>query len=443
MIGKMMAAPAFQLAANPVAQRATPGAGYEKGNRPDPNNSFAGAEIHSSEGRIANVGDSVDFSIHNLSGNPRSITWRYLNDRTYNSGLPAVTQSNMTGRAITSKATIQGVHTIVATITTSAGVSYELTYKLTVEPANRDYANVDKVAPSPMSTMDHFIALVERIENAYPTLAWQDVVSKIRAEQYPGRGGEGSGIMRAFTWDDLIDEQDEIAPLQSSIASPADIAALRKSQSVTFNGQTIDIGHVLTGVDSMNFPGTAGIFKRNNMSGPAAATWSGDVGSALTNWATNNPLNDSSAEGKLKFYTSYSSLDDLLGDMDGINLGGMPSLPKTAKLSQRLRTYYKTAPAQGSSKRYTNFCSVSGFDVAGGRLQASAKAYIRQQILNFAVGYNIKGALADGMILSGGGMGGYVSPETYKITSAARIQDNIDWFSNKFIADLEAGLARE
>jgi hypothetical protein len=438
-------APGFQPIASRVATRPTPGANYERGNRPDPNNAVGGAEIRSSEGRIANVGDRVTFTVHGVPDGYKSITWRYLNDRTYapNSGIPAVSHSRNTGKSIASTATIQGVHTIVATVTPASGKAYELTYKLNVEPASREYADVGKTKASPLATMDDFIALVERIEAAYPTLAWQDVVSKIRAEQYPGRGGAYGGVMRAFTWDDLIDEQDEVAPLQKSIVNPADIAALRANQNVSFEGKTIDIGHVLTGVDAMNFPQTAGIFKNHKMSGPAAATWSGDVGSALTNWATNHPLKDLSDKGKEKFYNSYSSMDDLLGDLDGINMGGMASLPKSAKLSQRLRAYYKTSKATGSAKRWTNFCSVSGFEVQNGALTSAARTYIRTQILNFAHGFNIKGALADGAILSNGGYGGYVSEETIKMTSRARIDTHVDWFANRFIQQVQAGLAAE
>ena len=447
MEGRSMAAPAFQLQASPVVQRAVPGEGYEQGHEPDPNNSIGGAEIRSSEGRIASVGDSVDFEIHGLTGGFTSITWRVENDLTYtsNSNIPAVFNSRQTGDDISLNANIQGVHNIIATVSQNRGPAFELNYRLNVEPDSRDYADVAaSVTPNPLATMADFIALVERIEAAYPTLAWQDVVSKIRMEQYPGRGGEGSGIVRSITWDDLIDDQDEIAPLQTSIVSPADVAALRSNQSVTFNGATIDIGHVLTGVDSMNFPTTNGIFENNNMSGPAAATWSGDVGSSLVNWATSNPLNDDSDAGRLRYYNSYTSMDDLLGDIDGINLGGMPALPANANLSQRLRAYYTTSPTSGASKRYTNFCAVSGFDVQGGRLTPAGRAYIRQQVLNFARGYNIKGSILDGFIMSGGGMGGgYVSPQTTEMTSGARIGDNVDWFANHFISQIEAGLATE
>jgi hypothetical protein len=444
--GKSMKGRDFQvIASRQTPPPPTPGANYERGNRPDPSNNVGAAEIRSSEGRIANVGDHVKLDVIGVAEGWKSITWRFENDLRYARGskMPAVSHVPGSKKSITPRAEIQGLHTIIATVTPATGSSFELSYKLNVEPSSRDYADVGNVKPSPLATMDDFIALVERIESAYSSLNWQIVVAKIRAEQYPGRGGAYGGVMRAFTWDDLINEMDEVAPLQKEIASPADIAALRANQNVSFEGKTIDIGHVLTGVDSMNFPGTDGIFERNKMSGPAAATWSGDVGSALTNWATSHPLNDLSAKGKEKFYQQYSSMDDILGDLDGINLGGMASLPKSAKLSQRLRAYYKTNKANGASRRFHNFCSVSGFEIQNGKLSQAARAYIRTQILNFAIGYNIKGALADGMILSGGGYGGAVSAETIKLTSRARIEAHIDWFSNYFIQQLETNLAKE
>ena len=438
-----MSAPAFQLMASPVVQRAVPGERYERGNRPDPNNSVNGAEISSSEGRIANVGNSVTFRVNGLSGS-NTVAWSVTNDLTYapGSGMPR-TARGPSGNPISMTARIPGVHTIHATVTPNGGQPFELTYRLNVESNNRDYANIAQVTPSPLANMNDFIALVERIERAYPTLAWQDVTSKIRMEHYPGRGGEGSGIMRSFTWDDLIDEQDEVAPLKAPPAAAADIAALRSTQSVNHNGQTIDIGHVLTGVDSMNFPETAGIFSNHNMSGPAAATWSGDVGSALVNWAVNAPLNDASDARKARYYNDFAGIDDMLGDYDGINIGGMASIPRSAPLSQRLRTYYVTNATTGASRRFHNFCAVSGFDVQNGRLTGTARAYIRQQILNFARGFNVKGSILDGFIMGGGGMGGYGGMQNYEMTSGARINDNIDWFTNRFIADLETGLANE
>lgn len=442
--GLSMQAPGFQVTASRQATPPpAPGASYERGNSPDPNNAVSGAEIRSSEGRIANVGDRVTLTVHGVADGYKSITWRSVNDKTYDKStkLPDISYAPGSSISISPRADIQGVHTIIATVTPASGAAFELTYKLNVEPSSRDYADIDGVQPSALATMDDFIALVERIEAAYPTLAWQDVVSKIRAEQYPGRGGNYGGIKRAFTWDDLIDDQDEIAPLQKEIASAADIAALRSNQIVSFEGKNIDIGHVLTGVDAMNFPTTAGIFKNNNMSGPAAATWSGDVGSALTNWATDHPLNDLSDAGKEKFYKSYSSMDDILGDLDGINLGGLPALPRSAKLSQRLRAYYKTNKATGASKRFTNFCAVSGFEVQNGQLTAAARTYIRTQVLNFANGFNVSGSFWDSFIMGAGG--GYGSAETMEMTSRARISANVDWFANYFIKQVEAGLASE
>ncbi len=161
------------------------------------------------------------------------------------------------------------------------------------------------------------------------------MASKIRKEYYPGVGGRYGGITAAFTWNDLIDEQQDMPPLHAPPVAAADIQALRGSAQVTAAGGSVDIGHVLTGVDSMNFPQVAGIFNLHDMSGPAAATWSGDVGSALVHWVTDAPMNDDTDATRLRFYESYASAEDMAGDYDGIAIADMSGVPATAPLSSR------------------------------------------------------------------------------------------------------------
>lgn len=445
--GKSASPPAFQLMAsnnNPPAQLQE-GDNYERGNRPDPSNSIGGMEIQSSEGRMIRPGDSVTFTLTGRES-ASGVQWRYINDprAVASHGLPATSPGPTDELSINATAIAPGVHTIRAEVTDGNTTSY-ITFRMTVE-AEGDYEDISNVTPSPLSTMNDFIDLVERVEAAYAGYAWQDVASKIRKERYPGPGGRYGGIKASFTWDDLIDEQQDLSPLQTSHIPIEDIAALRTTGSVTHNGQTIDIGHVMTGLDSMNFPETNGIFERHNMSGPAAATWSGDVGSSLVNWATDAPLNDASAARKERFYTSYTSVADLLGDIDGINIGGMPNIGASDSLSLRLKKYYRVNVSTQANKRYTNFCQVSGFQQVNGALSSSARAYIREQVLNFARGYNIKGSVLDGFIMGGGGMGGYGGfggANNYEMTSRARITDNVDWFTNRFIQDIESGLSSE
>jgi hypothetical protein len=186
----------------------------------------------------------------------------------------------------------------------------------------------------------------------------------------------------------------------------ADVAAIRHHQVVTTDaGAAVDIGHILTGVDSFNFPGVAGVFATQGMEGPAAATWSGDVGSALVNWANDAPGND--------------------------NL----SLPASAPLSQRLEAFYQTAPATGQNKRFHNFCRASHFNLAGNQLDPQSRARIRDQVVRFARGFNVKGSALSGIVI---GQGGGI-----QYTSIGRIEANVGWFADHFAEWVNAGLAAE
>jgi hypothetical protein len=293
--------------------------------------------------------------------------------------------------------------------------------------------------------MRDFIALVRRVEAAYGNLPWQDVVTRIRKEYYPGpRGGIDRGLMTSVTWDDLIDEREDSPGLAVPPVAMADVAAIRHRKVVTTDsGESIDIGHVLTGVDSFNFPGVAGSFARHDMEGPAAATWSGDVGSALAGWANDAPLDDASAATKLKFYDRLASRSDMLGDVDALAIAHGPNinLPAGAPLSQRLEAFYQAAPASGPAQRFHSFCRASHFNLASNQLDALAVARIREQILRFARGYNVKGAVTSAMIL--GGSSGVGAAAAIESTSMARVESGVGWFADHFASWVNAGLAAE
>jgi hypothetical protein len=218
----------------------------------------------------------------------------------------------------------------------------------------------------------------------------------------------------------------------------ADVAAIRHHQVVTTTaGESVDIGHILTGVDSFNFPGVAGIFATQGTEGPAAATWSGDVGSALVNWASNTPVSDTSAATKLRFYDSYASRSDMLGDVDALAVAHGPNLnlPAGAPLSQRLEAFYQTQAATGQNQRFHNFCRASQFTLANHRLDAAAGLRIRDQIVRFSRGYNVTGSALDGIIMANGG--------GIENTTMGRIETQVGWFADHFIEWLNAGLAAE
>lgn len=76
------------------------------------------------------------------------------------------------------------------------------------------------------------------------------------------------------------------------------------------------------------------------------------------------------------------------------------------------------------------------------RLDDGAQMRIRDQILRFAHGFNVKGKLIDGLIL-GGTSDGMPLSEVYEITTSFRIEREVAWFSSRFIDWVNAGLAAE
>jgi hypothetical protein len=109
----------------------------------------------------------------------------------------------------------------------------------------------------------------------------------------------------------------------------------------------------------------AGIFAAQGMEGPAAATWSGDVGSALVNCANDAPLSGTSAATKLRYYDRYAGRTGMLGDVDALAVAHGPNLtlPASASLSQRLEAFYQTTPTTGQNQRFHNFCRASHFSL--------------------------------------------------------------------------------
>jgi hypothetical protein len=422
------------------------------GNRPDPSSANgAGYAIHSTASRVMIVNETVTYDIEqsvSVAGR-LGVRWEVINDpAAVSAGGVAASHvgpvDQMRWRLV---AKAPGVHTIKAWVSVEGVTAAELTYSQQVVTSGQAAVQVPANAvAAPLATMRDFIAVVRRVEASYGNLPWQDVVTRIRKEYYPGpRGGAYRGIIKSFTWDDLIDEQERLPGLEVPPVAMADVAAIRRAQVVTTDGgESIDIGHILTGLDSFNFPAVSGIFAGHDMDGPSAATWSGDVGSALVHWANDAPLMDTSAATKLKYYASFAGGSDMLGDVDGLAMAHGPNinLPASAPLSRRLEAFYQPAPATGQPRRFHNFCRASRFGLAHNQLDASATTRIREQIVRFARGFNVKGSVTSAMII-GGNPSGFGAAAAVKDTSVGRVEDGVGWFADHFVAWVNTGLAAE
>ena len=272
---------------------------------------------------------------------------------------------------------------------------------------------------TPLRTDADLITLVERVEAAYPGEDWRGVTTRIRKSYYDG-----------FLWDSMIAPRADYPGLSWPPLTVEDYKAFATARShpeLRINGESVDIGHVFTGLDAMNFPSTGMLMSAAGVDGPPGATWSGDVGSALAEWDLNA---SSEPDRRLEYYNRFASSDDMLGDVDGIAITRIPAdMPAGSTLSSRLRWYYQGTGggASGSRQRYTKFCQAAGFRWtgrgAGIQWDSAVRPRVRTQIENFALAWRRKG----------GGMPGF---------NWFHDRD-LDWFTDHFLDWLKQGLSLE
>jgi hypothetical protein len=230
--------------------------------------------------------------------------------------------------------------------------------------------------------------------------------------------------------------------------SIADFKALTTAQgakaSILANGQSVDVGHVFTGIDAYNFPRSSGAFATIGLNSRDAATWSGDVGSALAEYV----LQSRALQGDKtppQYYRALASEDDMLGDIDGLAMETLTLPPDKDKLSDRIELYYIQTEGghSGSEQRMKRFCRACGFAVEerGGvpRLSATARLHITDQILRFGGAWLVKTAKE----MAGNGQLNAFNLQQTLMEGPERLRYSSSYFINKFIRWIEAGLDRE
>lgn len=280
------------------------------------------------------------------------------------------------------------------------------------------------VQATPLNNIDDLIALVERVEKAYPGDDWRGITTRIRKSYYDGP-----------LWNQMISDRASYPGLAAPPLRPEDhqaFATAKNKPEINVNGQSIDIGHIFTGLDAKHFPKTSGsIGTYTSIQAPAGASWSGDVGSALAMW----DLSGEKRDQREKFYNQYASEDDMLGDADGLALSdleiqGPEGIGGSDTLSNRLRSYYKGTggAGKGASKRFTKFAHAATFKHTGKgggiKLTDGTRQFIRAQVDDFAVQFRRK----EGTKLPGRNW---------------FWNEDIDWYVDHFVKWVEKGLAAE
>jgi hypothetical protein len=283
-------------------------------------------------------------------------------------------------------------------------------------------AAYDAAAKTPLATLNDLLVLVKRVEAAYPGDDWKGITTRIRKSYYDG-----------FLWDSMIKDREDYEGLKWPPMAVEDYKAFteaKKKPELLINGESVDIGHVFTGLDAMNFTRTGKVIGATGTQGPAGATWAGDVGSALAMWDVKT---DGDRKQRQTYYDDYASLDDMLGDVDGLAIKLMPAGGEAAmgggKLSDRISWYYKgyAGSTGGASMRYTNFCTAAGFVWTGKgtgiKFDTATRTFVRDQINGFGKAFR----------LNNGGIPG----------ANWFYDEDLDWFTDHFLDWLSGKLAAE
>ena len=242
------------------------------------------------------------------------------------------------------------------------------------------------------SNMDEYIFLVSCLEKRLGLTNAADAPKTLSVlrQMYFGNAAWSTQRNRSKIWDDIIPDRpwdpgtDPTPKLGAKLLS-----ALQASKEVKFDSSagstTIEVSHLLTGLDAMMNPQNASIHVTQrislvtNVAGHALATWAGDVASAATNYTICVDFGKFSASYD-DFFKDMASDSDLEGDVDAYAvwaaMNSAPNAPVALQMnlpmSELLMQYYrlKSGPrGQARAERFEVFANFYGANVQGKKMQ--------------------------------------------------------------------------
>jgi len=163
----------------------------------------------------------------------------------------------------------------------------------------------------------------------------------------PAPGGKTPDPSWEAAFNAFLARNAQICPLTA--LDSVDGRNIRRYENIEIGGANVDMGHVLTGIEGSRRQKPASVLPpvRSAAGTEAFVTWAGDLGSALEQYAETAV---SGARGDLKYYLGQKAgAEDLLGHIDGINIGAVYDENKS--LAENLRDYYRATPF----RRFHNF----------------------------------------------------------------------------------------
>jgi hypothetical protein len=277
-----------------------------------------------------------------------------------------------------------------------------------------------------IETIEDFILFVEEVERQYPSAGPATIATEIRQVWFSDENWEmlsaGMGVESGGVFEDIETRPNPIAlkfDMGDMSPSKADLAAGKKSKRLATAMGTVDISHVIAGLDTRlnGFPAAypADHLKRRNhdsddarlkyrtLSAASAgnsrdfATWSGDIGQAYAEFLVARYVRN---EKRTLAQAAQDSADDdaLLGDIHGyIAMDVWKSVPATEsptgeekKVSNILRDLYLVSIDKSKKgARYQKF-----FEEASGKKASELRAFITERSLAFARPWFAKMAVA-------------------------------------------------
>ncbi len=276
--------------------------------------------------------------------------------------------------------------------------------------------------------IEQFIHYVEVVEEANPGRSPEEILTLIRKLYYSDtrfdrllpdspdvpaveschddEGRPCSGPVGVCVCETVTDKPPPTPKLQKAIRclklhANENAEGDNPSPYVEVNGEWIDIGHVLLGVDALLHPRSEyRPYGKYGVTASMAAGWEADVGIAmvlLKEHLANNRKSqevDSDPAPTLEDYYQYSApMTDIIGDVDAF---GVP-FEKDGSLSHALRSYYlgDSGAGPGYRHRWAVFAEMNNFQYTfkGGKVTwaKETREMVKQRIITFADLYAARG----------------------------------------------------
>lgn len=209
------------------------------------------------------------------------------------------------------------------------------------------------------STLECFLPFIDSWENRrepWRTQPCRDAKSRLEFlsatrkmfQPPPRKDGTGPEPGWKHVFCQFLHRNADVCPLAEFASAQA--AEIRRFENLSIGGKMVDLGHVLTGIEVGRKQKPDSVYPSavvRDANAEAFTTWAGDLGSALEQFAealvTGQKTSPSDEKLDLPYFLRGKAGEaDLLGDVDGINLGVLYDENKS--LADNLRSYYQAKP---------------------------------------------------------------------------------------------------